>query len=79
MIALGDAPGDLKIDRLIVERRTRNQLADDRFPFGGGVRIGEPDAVEAALQACEVLREAIRLAVIDGNQFIGISSYTPSP
>ena len=35
-----------------------------------GVRIGEPDAVEAVLQAREVLRQPERLAPVDGDELV---------
>src|ERR1700682_6619706 len=70
MVTLGGAARHLKIDALIVEGSTRNKLADDRFPFGGGVRVRQPDAVEAALQASEMLSQTKRLSVVDGDQFV---------
>ena len=70
MVTLGNAASHLKIQALILEGSTRDKLADDRFPFGVGVRVHQSDAVEAALQASEMLSQAIRLSVVDGDQFI---------
>jgi hypothetical protein len=70
MITLGNAASHLKVDGLIVEGSPRDKLADDRFPFGVGVGVREPDAVKAALQASEMLSQAIGLSVVGGDQFI---------
>jgi len=70
MITLGHAARHLKIDGLIIERSPRDELADDRFPFGIGVRVDEPDAVEAALKPGKMLPQAIRLPAVDRDQFI---------
>src|ERR1700681_2121271 len=70
MVTLGNAASHLKVHSLIVERSARDKLADDRFPFGIGMGVHHPDAVEAALQTSEMLSQAIGLSVIDGNQFI---------
>jgi hypothetical protein len=70
MVTLGNAASHLKIHSLIVERSARDKLADDRFPFGIGMRIPHSDAIEAALQASEMLSQAIGLSLVDGDQFI---------
>src|SRR5260370_7387276 len=70
MVTLGNAASHLKIQSLIVEGSTRDKLADDRFPFRVGVRVHQSDAVEAALQASEMLSQAIGLPVVDGDHFI---------
>src|ERR1700681_4622976 len=70
MVTLGNAASHLKIQSLIVERSARDKLANDRFPFGIGMRVHHSDAVEAALQTSEMLSQAIGLSVVDGDQFI---------
>ena len=60
VVALRHAARHLEVDALVVERLLRDQLRDDRRPFGGRMRIGEADAVEAALQAGKMLRQAER-------------------
>src|ERR1700682_558671 len=70
MVTLGNTASHLKIQPLIFEGSTRDELADDRFPFAVGVRVHQSDAVEAALQASEMLSQAIRLSLVDGYQFI---------
>ena len=70
MVALGDAARDLEVDALVVERLPRDQVADERLPLRVGVRIGEADAVEAALQAREMLRQPERLAAVHGHQLV---------
>mgnify|MGYP003694379249 CR=1 FL=1 len=65
MITLRHAARNLEIDALVVERLARDDFADDRRPFGVRVRIREADAVEAVLEAREMLRQAERLPAID--------------
>lgn len=52
------------------ERLARGQVADDPFPFGVGVRVGEPDAVEAARKAREMMRQSERLAGVHGDELV---------
>ena len=59
MVALRDAPRDLEVDALVVERLPEDELADDRRPLGVAVRICKPNAVEAVLQSRKVLRELL--------------------
>ena len=61
VVALRHAARHLEIDALVGERLARDELADQRVPLRVGVRIGEADAVEAALQPREVVRHAERL------------------
>ena len=70
MVALGHAARDLEVDALVVERLPRDEVADDRLPLRVGVRIREADAVEAALQARQVMRQAERLAAVDGHELV---------
>ena len=70
VIALGHAARHLQVDALIGERLARDQLADDRRPFRRRMRVRQADAVEAALQAREVLRHPERCALIDRDQLV---------
>ena len=70
VVALRHAARHLEIDALVRERLAADELAHQRLPLRVRVRIGEADAVEAALQPREVMRQAERLAGVDGNQFV---------
>ena len=56
VVALGRAASDLQVDALIIEGLPCDQVVNDRLPLRVAVRIGEPDSVEAALQARQMLR-----------------------
>src|SRR5207248_3951872 len=70
VVALRHAARHLKIDALVVERLPGNQLRDDRAPFGRRVRVGKADAVEAALQSREMLRQTERPAAVHRNELV---------
>ena len=70
VVALRHAARDLEIDALVVERLARDELADDRRPFGVRVRIREADAVEAVLQPGKVLRQAERLPAVHRDELV---------
>jgi hypothetical protein len=70
VVALRHTARQLQIDALVVVWLARDQFRDDRRPFARGVRVRETDPVEAALQAGEMLRQAERLAAIDGDEFV---------
>jgi len=70
VIALCHASGHLEVDALLVEGLARDQFGDDRAPLGLRMRIDQTDAVEAALEAREVLRQSERLAMIDRDDLV---------
>src|SRR5262249_51783944 len=61
---------DLQVDRLVVTGVARHDVVYESGPVSIGERIGEPYAVEAALQSPQVLTQTERVARIDGNQFV---------
>jgi hypothetical protein len=70
MVARRDPAGDLDVERLVVEVLQRDQPQDQFAPFGDSVRVGKADAVEARLQAVQVIVEPERLLRIHRHQFV---------
>ena len=56
VVALCGAASDLQVHALIIEALPGDQIVNDCFPLRVAVRIGEPDSVETALQARQMLR-----------------------
>src|SRR5439155_27298013 len=70
VVALGDTAGHLQVHTLMVERLFGDQFADEGLPLRVAVRVGKPDAVEAALQAPEVMGQTKRLAMINRHKLV---------
>ena len=68
--ALGRAARDLVVNGLVVARIARDEVEGKPRPFCVRQRIGEPDAVEAALQALQVFGKPERMARIDRHHFV---------
>ena len=66
----GDPARDLDVDRLVGKILQLDQLQDAFAPPGHVVRVGQADAVEAALQAAQVLVEPERLFRVHRHQFV---------
>ncbi|MCY1230805.1 hypothetical protein D9M72_432330 [compost metagenome] len=70
MRALGDAARHLDVDQLVRQAVGLDHLADQLQPLPGAVRIGNPDALQAAVQAGQMLVPAEWLAVVVRDDFV---------
>src|SRR5690242_3579764 len=70
MIALGNAPGYLEVKGLVIAFISGNDPFHQAPPFVIGMRILQADAIQAVLQALQMIGQAKRLARINRNDFV---------
>ena len=70
MVAQCHAARNLNVDQLIVRGLRAHEFTHQRQPTLAGVRIGDTQLGQAALQACHVLIKAKQTATINRDHFV---------
>ncbi len=70
VVALRHAARYLEVDRLVIAGMTRDQVVDQPRPLRVRHGIGEPDGIEAALQAAQMLGQAERAPRVGRDHFV---------
>ncbi|MNC86359.1 hypothetical protein D3C83_20130 [compost metagenome] len=70
MVAPRRAPRHLQVDRLVLAGVARDDILREAGPFRVRHRVGKADAVEAVLEAPQVLGQPECMARVDRNHFV---------
>jgi predicted RNA methylase len=79
MIALGNAPGHVQVKGLIIAFISGNDPFHQTPPFGIRMWILQADAVQAVLQALQMIGQTKRLARVNRNDFIHAIAKNEAP